>query len=53
MEHWVESWELGKNLTMEIPKKVIETRKGRTKIQRDGDVFLVEQNEVNGETENN
>ena len=41
------------NLTMEIPKKVEETRKERTKIERDGDVFLVEKSEVSGETENN
>ena len=53
MEHWVESWELGKNLTMEIPKKVKETRKARTKIQRDVDVFLGAKSEVSGETENN
>ena len=38
---------------MEIPKKVKETRKARTKIERDGDVFVGEKSEVSGETENN
>lgn len=54
MEQWIESWELGKNLKMEIPKKVKENKKERMKMERDGDVFLEEKRDVNGgETENN
>lgn len=54
MEQWIESWELGKNLKMEIPKKVKENKKERMKMERDGDVFLEEKRDVNGgETEKN
>lgn len=53
MEHWIESWELGKNLRTEIPKKAKETTNERMKIKRDGDVFLEEKSEVSGEAEIN
>lgn len=44
---------MGKNLTMESIKKTKETRKDKTKMEWDGDVFLVEKSEVRGETEIN
>ncbi|KAE8717164.1 UDP-glucose 4-epimerase 2 [Hibiscus syriacus] len=43
----------GKNLNIEIFKKVTEKTKKKTKIERDEVVFLEEKSDVNGETGNN